>query len=129
MTKDKDVLKDICSRIPYGIICMNRITKFKGRVEAVYNKSDTVVLYDEINDCLDDCYTSLCIPYLFPLSSMTEKQREEYNSTCIRKDTNDANSKLIPTLATFDFCNKYHLDHRGLIDRMSAIDATGLNIY
>ena len=28
-----------------------------------------------------------------------------------------------------DFCNKNHLDYRGLIEKGLAIDATGLNIY
>lgn len=72
-----------------------------------------------------------CKPYLFPLSSMTKEQRDEYISTCDYQNTYDINinNEWIPTLTTFDWCNKNHFDYRGLIPMGLAKDATGLNIY
>lgn len=65
-------------------------------------------------------------PCLFPLSSMTDEQRKEFDTTL----------KYLPaeeidfwTLDTYDWCNKNHFDCRGLIRKGLAIDATGLNIY
>lgn len=62
-------------------------------------------------------------PYLFPLSSMTEEQNLEYLRTWI------GGNASVPTLASFDWCNKNHFDCRGLIPMGLANDATGLNIY
>jgi hypothetical protein len=59
-------------------------------------------------------------PYLFPLSSMTEEQKEDMiKSSCgIGSDKN-----------VFDWWNKNHFDYHGLIPLGLANDATGLNIY
>ena len=62
-------------------------------------------------------------PYLFPLSSMTEEQNLEYLCTCLGGNAG------VPTLASFEWCDKNHFDYRGLIEKGLAIDATGLNIY
>ena len=60
------------------------------------------------------------IPYLFPISSMTEEQKVDMiKSSCgIGSDKN-----------VFDWFNKNHFDYRGLIPKGLAINATGLNIY
>ena len=62
-------------------------------------------------------------PYLFPLSSMTDDQSEEYLKTC------KGGNASFPTLSTFEWCIKNHFDYRGLISMGLAIDATNLNIY
>lgn len=73
-------------------------------------------------------------PYLFPLSSMTEEQRKEYERIIYKSielhckryynviDVDDFDCLM-------DFYHKYHFDYRGLIPLDLAIDATGLNIY
>ena len=61
-------------------------------------------------------------PYLFPLSSMTEEQEEEYN-TMYEENRYSWKENII------DWFHKNHLDYRGLIPKGLAIDATGLNIY
>ena len=68
-------------------------------------------------------YVSKIKPYLFPLSSMTEEQKSQYNFYLTRiVFTYDA-SLLI------DWLNKNHFEYRGLIEKELAIDATGLNVY
>ena len=63
-------------------------------------------------------------PYLFPLSSMTPKQRAE-----LARLTADIEGFFQQMLAEIDFYHKHHIDYRGLIDMGLAIDATALNIY
>ena len=64
-------------------------------------------------------------PYLFPLSSMTEKQKKEYQYITERWMYDSSYSISDST----DWLNKNHFDYRGLIEKGLAIDATGLNIY
>ena len=115
--QQKDLLlKDLCSRLPY-------FTK-------VQIKNEIVVL-DSI--CDDDGYHFNFIgkdkegvnienikPYLFPISSMTMAQAEQWH-----KYANDKGG-LAPST---DWLDAHHFDYRGLIPMGLAIDATGLNIY
>lgn len=127
MTKEqKDLLfADLCGRLPYGVKCEDiygnigelvGIEPFYSVTLKISEKSNWIIDLDNIK------------PFLLPLSSMSEEQREEYNDL---KDNDgysfDANGNIF-TLQ--DFFNKYHLDYRHLIlNKYMAIDATGLNIY
>ena len=64
-------------------------------------------------------------PYLFPLSSMTEEQKKEYNYITERW-MYDSSYSISDSI---DWLNKNHFDYRGLIEKGLAIDADGLNIY
>ena len=126
------LLRDLCSRLPYGVVCADIYTdeKFinKWNILAI----DGTYANEFVQVCISNCEkiygykTSITNikPYLFPLSSMTEEQKEEFD----RLYTYDA---LIvePQLKLIDFCNKHHLDYRGLIPMGLAIDATNLNVY
>lgn len=50
-------------------------------------------------------------PYLRPMYTMSDSEKEQYN-------------KLQEPIEKVDFLNKYHFDHRGLIDMNLAIEAT-----
>lgn len=68
-------------------------------------------------------------PYLFPLSSMTDEQKEEY---CQLQQKIIYNSKGIineDITEYINWCYQKHLDINDLIPKELAIDATGLNIY
>ena len=54
-------------------------------------------------------------PYLFPMSSMTEEQYNQYVK--------------YSAYESIDWLNKNHFDYRGLIDKGLALDATDKNIY
>lgn len=130
---EKDLLlKDLCARLPYGV-----------KLQHVKNTDSIVELY---SIDLDDFYCKIQFytykgkaliasdegkllkpggmlrykPCLFPLSSMTKEQKEEYYGTF---------SLSGDFSGTVDFYNKHHLDWRGLIPMGLAIDATNLNIY
>ena len=124
--EDKELLlKDLCARLPYGvkisipelwtnekkIEVLNEI--FKGD-DGLYRVNDNGMLIEHIK------------PYLFPLSSMTEEQKKEFDTTLKYLPAEEIN---FWTLNTYDWCNKNHFDYRGLIPKGLAIDATGLNIY
>jgi hypothetical protein len=71
------------------------------------------------------------------MSSMTEEQRKEYESLCI-KETSECTDlygiiftkdHYYDTIESIDFLYKNHIDIRGLIPMGLALDATGLNVY
>ena len=120
--EDKElVFKDICARLPYGV-----------KVESVFLNTDA----KKRKSCGIEVFDATCIlmirdgfgefkPYLFPLSSMTEKQKKEYQYITERW-MNDPSYSISDSI---DWLNENHFDYRGLIEKGLAIDATGLNIY
>ena len=141
--EDKDLLlKDIFGRIPYGVKCsyldieFNNITY--GNLESFEydNDKDVIFVIDGIG-----IYSEHVKPYLFPLSSMTEEQKQFFNNLPIgidkygdisTKDDLSGNSlytDLELYLEVIDWLNANHFDYRGLIKKGLAIDATGLNVY
>ena len=141
--EDKELLlKDLCARLPYGT--KYEVDGFKPNVKCRNGKLDDNV-WDALSLIIDteSEYHELCHikhinpdgiiyhnyvhfsrlkPYLFPLSSMTEEQRNEYHELLY-------NPKHGIDIDYFDWCHKNNLDCRGLIPKGLAIDATGLNIY
>lgn len=121
MTQEyKEILiRDLCGRLPYGVKVL-----FENKV---FNVDYISAIYEEIKLDIPDNYTidiSDVKPYLFPLSSMTEEQEEEYNNL------NSYELGCFPhTEEALDYLIKNHFDYRYLIDKGLAIDATGLNIY
>lgn len=105
------LLKDLCARLPYGVIlnCCNLVG------EKLYTIDSNGLVNNDYD--LEEVK-----PYLFPLSSMTEEQEEEYN-TMYEENRYSWRDNII------DWFHKNHLDYRGLIPKGLAIDATGLNIY
>lgn len=118
--EEKDlVLKDICSRLPYGIKVNNEIQgDFK-----IYGICENFV-FGRNEVCHIDFDMEKIKPYLFPLSSMTEEQIKEFNSI-----TQKCNTYIGKSILLTDFCNKHHIDWRGFIEKGLALDATGLDIY
>ena len=122
--EDKNLLMiDLCSRLPYGVkveaeTWLEDEGEFAYVPDKVYSiNSDGYIVhgYDEVYECK---------PYLFPLSSMTEEQKEEFD----RLYTYDA-LIIYPQWELIDWLNKNHFDYRGLIEKGLAIDATNKNIY
>ena len=118
------LIKDLSSRLPYGV-------KVNG-VFLNYNKDKGKILYEECVKELEynhlNRYETLK-PYLFPLSSMTEEQKEEYASLQQKVIYNGQSLVNLDVMKYIDWCYKHHIDINGLIPIGFAIDATGLNIY
>lgn len=132
--EDKDLLlKDLCARLPYGIKA------------SYYGAEEECETWDEIECVTLDGYADIgqyslpieCIkPYLFPLSSMTEEQHNEFFSYYhniemaeVKSSGDYLKAAYIGDDAKYSWLNKNHFDYRGLIEKNLAIDATNLNIY
>ena len=134
---DKILIQDLCARLPYGVYVLVHDTFKYSTVpyENVYLKSsDIASLIDSIS--LNERYNSRdkrfnriikehkslleFKPYLRPMSSMTEEEREEERKLwdIITKTRND-----LHYLYT-DFLLSHHLDYRGLIPMGLALEAT-----
>ena len=117
------LLKDLCARLPYGIICddgYGNILELNG-----IDKPNTATF-----KCSDKTFwtTDLdkCKPYLFPLSSMTKEQEKEFNQLLELelKAISDEIDPIQVTAFEIDFYNKHHFDYRGLIEKGLAIEAS-----
>lgn len=136
MTQEqKDLLlKDLCARLPYGVklhcssnvmICIGPYTLNTIVLDRIFNNNTEYVPFDEFK------------PYLFPMSSMTDEQKEFIkNKFCYDWDIDDHPYSLWAHCIVIgdadeliDWFHKNHIDYRGLIEKGLAIDATGLNIY
>ena len=123
--KEKDLLlKDLCARLPYGIIV--ETPKGKGHVCDINLTIFGAEIGVNVNPTIRDNFSINDVkPYLFPLSSMTEEQKQEYQHITERWMYDSFYSISDST----DWLNAHHFDYRGLIEKGLAIDATGLNIY
>ena len=120
MNKEK-LIRDLCARLPYGVKVL-----YDNKVFSIDYVSS---IHEEIKLDTRDNYTinvSDVKPYLFPLSSMTEKQSKEYHELI---GGMFGTSALINFEILEDFFHKNHLDYRGLIEKSLALDATNLRIY
>ena len=141
------LLKDLCARLSYKpIVHIDDcgIWNLRG-----IDHDDSAELRDRVIVWHGENYPSSknsfpiinCKPYLFPLSSMTEEQKEELKNE-ISKQTDiliermknddcgiDCGKYHFHSLLELEWLLKNHFDYRGLIEKGLAIDATGLNIY
>ena len=134
MTQEqKDLLlKDLCCRLPYGVkfrykyidefFHENYGTSTLTGVRPPYRIEHLTLVGNEYLEI----EKAEIKPYLFPLSSMTEEQRKEFDTTLKYLPAEEID---VWTLDTYDWCDKNHFDYRGLIPKGLATDATNLNIY
>ena len=131
--EDKNLLlQDLCGRLPYGVIVqVNDVLRgtydrrlvqiFCDRVSWVQVFCDTESCSVNVCNPLKECF---CIdsvkPYLRPMSSITEEEREEYNDlyyqVSIQRSDGNAyrDTKMVEALH-IDWLNKNMFDYRGLI--------------
>lgn len=138
MNKEQELLlKDLCARLPYGV--KMQISSWDDVNMEYVDKADTLYSISSDNHIRtsseeQDYYIDEIKPYLFPMSSMTDEQRKEYDSIIYYNvelhvdryyEVIDVDSFEL----LHDFYHKNHLDYRGLIPLGLAIDCTNLNIY
>ena len=142
---EKDLLiKDLCARLPYGVICadIHADEKFTNKwdIFAIDRTFGNEFLQVCISNCGETYGYKIPIerikPYLFPLSSMTEEQKKEYNywkhevPVCHYAYGDVIEEvELFESPASFDYLIENHFDYYGLIPLGLAEDATGKNIY
>ena len=120
--EEKDLLiKDLCARLSYGVkIELTRWVMNEGMC------MNTTLEPNHINQLLNDEDGDVEIkPYLFPLSSITKEQEDEYQYITERW-MYDSSYSISDSI---DWLNKNHFDYRDLIKKRLAINAIGLNMY
>lgn len=128
--EEKDLLvSDLTARLNYGVkISVNDKVETLEGINVLDNSAEYgSFLSSDIEEVK---------PYLFPMMSMTEKQKEEYYYIVNYISPDDTESLTegefiyvyqINQLLHFYHAN--HLDYKGLIPNGLAINATGKNIY
>ena len=143
--EEKDLLiKDLCARLPYEVKVQYE--------DGIFTIDYISAMYEEVKLNTPNNYTIDILdikPYLFPLSSMTEEQKEELNrvtngkfnsygtyiDNCKLRNWNEWGTTEYNWVRHQDvdllnmWLNKNHFDYRGLIEKGLAIDATGKDIY
>ena len=147
MTKeDKELLlKDLSARLPYGVEadCVGEYVKIK------YIDPHRSTAY--ISNLGKTKWESIEVitPYLRPMSSMTEEEREDFYQNVLDMDIEDVryendgklplpynqkdkfiwfeNIYLDNTFAVIDWLNAHHFDYRNLIEKALAIEVTEEN--
>ena len=137
--EDKDLLlKDLCGRLPYFV-------KVQIKNEIVVLDSicdDNGYHFNFIGNDKEGVTIEQVKPYLFPISSMTEEQKNEcfkgtpleidkYGDIAVKDDLYGGSqyTDLEIYLKVINWLLKNHFDIYGLIPMGLAIDATNLNIY
>lgn len=129
MTKEEKelLLKDLGARLQYKLHC--RVFKLNEDI-----KENDDILYGIIGNIVitlksdkDECLMYYQIkPYLRPMSSMTEKERDEYTDIkkgecngCVLTGKGDPDTEFL----LVDWLNAHHFDYRGLIEKGLALEA------
>ena len=135
------LLKDLSSRLPYGVRYRRFAWDDKQGEECISAKIYSISPDGYVRNYHEDesDYIDNVRPYLFPFSSITEEQYIEFITisgwNCDITDIRRGKFSCISYIGldyiynTIDWLNKNHFDYRGLIEKGLAIDATGLNIY
>jgi hypothetical protein len=118
MTKeDRElVIIDISGRLHYGIICE---CLHSNAIKATAIDTEDLSVY--YFDCDEWESIEHCKPYLRPMSSMTEEEKEEFDEITLVHSLWGIVMDRIPKL--IDWLNKKMFDYRGLIEKGLALEA------
>lgn len=152
------LLKDISARLPYGVIgqceidasydtsfdTIHKTHKFDALVcgikedllfvtPLIEDKDEQEFANEEVADGIDILDFK---PYLFPLSSMTEEQYNDFFAYFHNVEMNEIKisgdylkAAYLGENAKRDWLNKNHFDYNYHIEKGIVLDANGLNIY
>lgn len=128
--KKELLLKDLSARLSYGVKILHTGWDSDGdtdfdTVETLIGIDDRFIytVWDKTGDREKHCLSvSNWKPYLRPMSSMTEEEKEEYHKLC-----DSYYGLYFDNADSIDWLNKYHFDYRGLIPMDLAIAVTEEN--
>ena len=121
------LIRDLCSRLPYKPKCYYKYFDFIGGREMLCAEGEgTLRSYIDNGQFEIDshpCEVSYIMPFLRPMSSMTEKEQTEFNNLLEGMgDSTECWDK--PNFGDdVDWLNAHHFDYRGLIDKGLALPA------
>ena len=130
--EDKELLmKDLSARLSYGVRYKHFTwddehgeTCIAAQIYSINTDGYVKNSYDDETEYIDNVR-----PYLFPLSSLTEEQKEEYVALQQRVIYNGRGLVNLDVMKYVNWCYKHHIDINGLIEKGFAIDATVSGIY
>lgn len=155
--EEKELLiKDLCARLPYSVqICV--LFEDYMQICGGFDYEKTLTYDDVKNYCqLPACSKTIVKPYLRPMSSMIEEEKEELLNHVLggegaeyfhithdgsidgnqeaEQDLYDLNLHWLnfgplTTSSYIDWLNKHHFDYRGLIQKGLAISTEEYNPY
>jgi hypothetical protein len=134
--EQKDLLlKDLCNRLSHGVKIY--LEDFPNATLVGVVNGGIILHCDKYDYTYDTPWDIGYIkPYLFPLSSMTEEQKKEYNRrkhevpVCYYEYGDVVEEvELFDSPESFEYLIANHFDYYELIPMGLANDATGLNIY
>ena len=108
------LLKDLCARLPHHVMCkvwLKDGTTEEGPLDLQHNYGDVLrdaFYYNKIKDIK---------PYLRPMSSMTDEEKNEHFGRTMTIDIVQTSKEVI------DWLNAHHFDYRGLIEKGLALEA------
>ena len=129
------LLKELCARLPYGVkVYINSPIEEQNSMELfdVNLDSEHIGVGNEkwvfraIPIIDDEDESKVIKPYLRPMSSMTEEEKEEYKTISIWgevRESKDHYTGICPTIEGYDWLNAHHFDYRGLIEKGLALQA------
>lgn len=137
----KILLKDLCQRLPYGVKVLDNSHKNYGTSKLINIGIDGSMLIDnEINDVQYYPIIDEVKPYLRPMSSMTEEEKDEMFGICtlsncsVNTDWELVGVEIMSShprygdhystdYSAIDWLNKNMFDYRGLISKGLALEA------
>ena len=137
------LLKDLCARLPYGVVVNykeNELDFRKWKITTLHAPSysekgnlldtdyDGWISFEEYKGCGMSCgarplHIEKNLPYLRPMSSMTDEERKIHNGHRLSKWSTYSEHMS----ETIDWLNAHHFDYRGLIVQGLAIEVTENN--
>ena len=108
------LLKDLCARLAYQPIC-----------EFMDTEDDFCTATAALGYSLRDFIAGKVIikPYLRPMETMTEDEREEYENLCLFYGCKAYSSNTVIAYELIDWLISHHFDCRGLIPMCIALEA------
>jgi hypothetical protein len=126
------LLKDLSARLPYGVIChIECEITLDSKINAISVPPFNYPYKADVHTgtCgLSWEHIQLAKPYLRPMTSMTDEEREEYQKFLF--PCPDYDGKIVVGVyhrdldKVYDWLNAHHFDYRGLIERGLAIRVT-----
>ena len=139
MTKEQKelLLTDLSARLPYNVKCTYYDKCVDEEDEGTITGMQNGTYFVIDGGCID---VENVKPYLFPLSSMTDEQENEWDNLHFNpldailegkyKSKEEHMQLLSKSMSDpIQWCYKNHFDCNGLIPLGLAVDATGKNIY
>ena len=130
------LLQDLCARLPYGVKCNAFLKQIDGSSKSIFGTFKGYNGWATVGNNLVGIETVR--PYLRPMSSMTEGEKEEFHKLkqfSVTVVMPNGVSLLKPTYIVdleedgdglnhlYDWLNAHHFDYRGLIEKGLALES------